>query len=104
MANLDEVYGFFDRPITRQISSSQDEYSIVDSYDTTCPQCGNSGYAFTNDGGSIGGCLKCNITYKSKVSKKRVKYWKPKNKKSKIDYSKIKYSPLKDEFFRNNIY
>lgn len=77
MANLEDAYGFINRPII----SSQDEYSIVDSYDTTCPQCGNSGYAFTNDGGSIGGCLKCNITYKSKVSKKRVKYWKPKNKK-----------------------
>ena len=35
-------------------------------YDTTCPKCKDHGYCVTNDGGSIGGCLKCNITYTSK--------------------------------------
>lgn len=32
-----------------------------------CPICNsNNTYAVTNDGGSIGGCLKCNKTFKSK--------------------------------------
>jgi hypothetical protein len=34
-------------------------------YDTTCPKCKGGGYAVTNDGGSLAGCTKCNIMYKS---------------------------------------
>ena len=41
-------------------------------YDTTCQTCGNNGYAATNDGGSIGGCTRCNKTYASKAIKYEV--------------------------------
>ena len=44
---------------------------IINQYDTRCPKCGNEGYCVTNDGGSMGGCLKCNITYKSKLNQKK---------------------------------
>lgn len=38
-------------------------------YDLTCPKCSKQGYAATNDGGSIGGCIPCGIRFRSKVQK-----------------------------------
>lgn len=96
MANLNEAFKTY-KPYLK--STKEDEYTIVNQYDTRCPKCGNEGYCATNDGGSMGGCLKCNITYKSKIkSKKKVKYWSPKD--EKIKFSEKKYYPLPDEFFR----
>lgn len=67
MANLSDVYDSFKTtPHPNTIKCNID----INSYDTTCPKCGNSGYSATNDGGSVGGCTKCNITYKSKIIKK----------------------------------
>ena len=66
MANLDEAFQTFDRfTASRMREPRTISYEIT--YDTTCPTCGNHGYCATNDGGSIGGCTKCNTTYRSKA-------------------------------------
>ena len=63
MANLDEAFKLQPRIYEKKEKNNIGKIT----YDTTCPKCKGEGYCFTNDRGSIGGCIKCNITYKSKI-------------------------------------
>ena len=59
----------------------------------TCPTCGDPGYCATNDGGSIGGCTKCNKTYASEAYKTEVVTEKGKTlsrKKIKLEQKKLR--------------
>jgi hypothetical protein len=67
MANLDEDFKTFDY-IGAKRSMEPREVNYWTSYDTTCPTCGDPGYAATNDGG----CMKCHKTYASKAFKTEV--------------------------------
>lgn len=68
MANLGEAFQTFNYFEAKRMREPR-EVTYQFSYDTTCPTCGNHGYCVTNDGGSIGGCTKCNKTYASKATK-----------------------------------
>ena len=71
MANLNEAFKTFDY-FSAKIAMEPRKVVYMTSYDTTCPTCGDPGYAATNDGGSIGGCTKCHKTYASKAFKTEV--------------------------------
>ena len=64
MADYNEAFKIKIKPLLR---FSKTKPVSLPNYDTTCPKCAGHGYCVTNDGGSVGGCLKCGITYKSKI-------------------------------------
>jgi len=57
----------FKIPVKPPLRINRTEPVSLSKYDKTCPKCGGHGYCVTNDGGSVGGCLKCGITYKPTI-------------------------------------